>query len=326
MPEQDRQYEPGDLIAGAYRVVRVFGGAGASGMGVVYLVADREAPRPFILKECQAGDRELAERFAREAEIWVGLGIHPNVAQALWVRYLDDRLFVAAEYVDGVEAGRGSLADVIRSEVPPAQIVRWIVQFCSGLSHALARGLIAHRDVKPANLLPNREGTLKIADFGLGKIPHYPAAVLADAQPDRPDGTGLAGTIPYMAPEQFRQDPVDRRCDLYAFGIVLYELCARGAYPCAVPNSSDPTAYAIAHLRGVVRPLQTPFWSLINRCLEGPLRIDGALQKNLQPQPGTSHSNSASHARRLRALDPLIWKSSMSEPSLSARSADRKKL
>src|SRR3989442_11012361 len=108
---QAHEYAPGDLIAGTYRVLRVFGGIGASGMGVVCLVLDRDAPRPFVLKACQAGDPMLASQFVHEAEIWVSLGSHPSVTQALWVRHLDDQLFVAAEYIDGSETGRGSLGD-----------------------------------------------------------------------------------------------------------------------------------------------------------------------------------------------------------------------
>jgi serine/threonine protein kinase len=229
-------------------------------MGIVYLVVDRDAPRPFVLKACQAGDPMLASRFVREAEIWVGLGSHPNITQALWVRDLDDQLFVAAEYVDGSETGRGSLADILGLDVSPRQILRWIVQFCSGLGHALARGLIAHRDVKPANLLLNRKGDLKIADFGLGKL--APNAAQAFAEPSV-GTTGIIGTVQYKAPEQVRQVSTDHRCDIYAFGIVLYQLCSHGAYPYDIANPSQPSTYAIAHIQGTVRPLMSLFWPLI---------------------------------------------------------------
>jgi serine/threonine protein kinase len=258
-----REYGPGDLIAGAYRVRRVFGGAGASGMGVVYLVDEREAPKPLVLKACQMGDPVLIERFAREAEVWVGLGGHPNITRALWVRNLDDRLFVAAEYVDGSETGRGSLADIVGSDVSPSQILGWIVQFCSGLSHALARGLVAHRDVKPANLLLSQAGLLKIADFGLGKV--SPGALASADSPTA--ATGVAGTIPYMSPEQILGSPLDHRCDIYAFGIVLYQICSRGGYPYRIIDPSRPDSYFRAHLRGQVQVLSSPFWQLIDKCL-----------------------------------------------------------
>ncbi|MBI5911401.1 MAG: protein kinase [Betaproteobacteria bacterium] len=247
-----------------YRVLRIFGGAGASGMGVVYLVDERDAPEPFVLKACQGDDPKLTSRFKREAEVWVSIGSHPNVTKALWVRHLDEQLFVAAEYVSGIEAGFGSLANVVGTDVAPRQILRWAIQFCSGLGHALARGLIAHRDVKPANLLLTHQGDLKIADFGLGKS--NPIGAIAT---DRlaVAATGITGTPPYMAPEQIVGAATDCRCDIYAFGIVLYELCSRGTYPYGVIRATNASSFVAAHLHGTVRPLASPFWPVIDKCL-----------------------------------------------------------
>jgi serine/threonine protein kinase len=259
-----RDYAAGDTIAGCYRVLRIFGGAGASGMGVVYLVDECDAPEPFVLKACQGGDATLTSRFKREAEIWVSIGSHPNVTKALWVRHLDEQLFVAAEYINGAENGIGSLADMLAVDVAPRQIIRWAMQFCSGLGHALARGLIAHRDIKPANLLLTREGDLKIADFGLGKnVPSGPSAA-ADLSSVN---TGIAGTPSYMAPEQIVGMATDHRCDIYAFGIVLYQLCSGGAYPYEINLPPDAESFMLGHLRGAVRPLANPFWPVIDRCL-----------------------------------------------------------
>ncbi len=262
---EPRNYSVGDMIAGTYRVVRIFGGAGASGMGVVYLVNEREHPEPFVMKACQRDDPTLASRFKREADIWVRIGSHPNVTKALWVRHLDEQLFVAAEYASGAESGIGSLADVVGKHVNPRQILRWAMQFCSGLSHALSRGLIAHRDVKPANLLLTDQGDLKIADFGLGK--NVPLDTLAINRLGVA-ATGITGTPPYMAPEQIVGAATDCRCDIYAFGIVLYELCSQGAYPYEVIRPITSSTFITAHLRGVVRPLASPLWSLIDRCLK----------------------------------------------------------
>lgn len=261
---QPRDYVVGEMIAGSYRVLRIFGGAGASGMGVVYLVDECDAPEAFVLKACQGGDPTLTSRFKREAEAWVSIGSHPNVTRAFWVRHLDEQLFVAAEYVSGAETGIGSLADVLGVDVAPRQIIRWATQFCSGLSHAVARGLIAHRDVKPANLLLTREGDLKIADFGLGKTVPM-GAVAADRLAVAT--TGITGTLPYMAPEQIQGVATDHRCDIYAFGIVLYELCSRGFYPYEVRLPADTSSFMVAHLRGALRPLANPFWPVIDRCL-----------------------------------------------------------
>jgi serine/threonine protein kinase len=258
-----RNYRIGDVIAGSYRVLRVFGGAGASGMGVVYLVEEPDAPEPFVLKACQTADSRLAAMFKREAEVWVRIGVHPNVTKAFWVRELDGQLFVAAEYVDGVEEGRGSLSAVIGKTVSPSETIRWATQFCSGLEHALVRGLIAHRDIKPANLLLTRRGDLKIADFGLGKV--APSSVSQAKGPMT--ATGVTGTLPYMAPEQVQGAPTDHSADIYAFGIVMYELCSGGAYPYALRAPNEVASYVAAHLRGAVRRLESPFWGLIERSM-----------------------------------------------------------
>lgn len=261
-----RVYAVGDMIAGSYRVLRIFGGAGVSGMGVVYLVDERDAPAPFVLKACQGGDPKLTSRFKREAEVWVSIGSHPSVTKAFWVRFLDQQLFVAAEYVNGVETGNGSLSDVVSVGVAPRQIIRWTMQFCSGLGHALARGLIAHRDIKPANLLLTPEGDLKIADFGLGKTVSV-GALAADRFAAATTTTGITGTLPYMALEQIQGAATDHRCDIYAFGIVLYELCSRGAYPYEISPPVDVSSFIAAHVRGAPRPLASLFWPIIARCL-----------------------------------------------------------
>jgi serine/threonine protein kinase len=259
-----RIYTTGDTIAGTYQVLRVFGGVGASGMGVVYLVREREAPEPFVLKACQEADSQLLARFKREADVWVRIGSHPNVATALWVRDLDGQLFVAAEYVGGAEVGLGSLVDALEIDVPLELVIAWGMQFCSGMGHAIARGLVAHRDIKPANLLLTIRGELKIADFGLGRV------VSVAGQEGVRGGvvsTGIAGTLPYMSPEQITGAATDHRSDIYAFGIVLYQLCSRGTYPYDVGVPADGLAYSAAHTRGKLRPLATPFWPVIAKCL-----------------------------------------------------------
>ena len=92
------QYKPGDRIGGEYKVLRVFGGEKRSGMGVVYLVSDREYPKPIVLKTLQHADSEDAKRrFMSEAAAWIKAGVHANLVQAYWVREIAGQLFVAAE-------------------------------------------------------------------------------------------------------------------------------------------------------------------------------------------------------------------------------------
>ena len=166
------QYKPGDWISGEYHVLEVFGGAGKSGQGVVYLVEEREAPEPFVLKTVQ-GDQDAAgkSRLVREAEVWVSLGFHPYIVPALWVRELDDQLFVAAEFICPDAEGRSTLSHYIADGPLPLPVVcRWAVQFCDGLQYAVEKGLRAHRDIKPDNLMVGSAYELRITDFGLADL------------------------------------------------------------------------------------------------------------------------------------------------------------
>lgn len=165
-------YQLGEWIEGQYRVRRIFGGEGKSGMGVVYLVEGRSSEEPFVLKTFQRSgptDDTLA-RFKREADAWLKLGRHPNIVPCLWVSEFSGQLFVAAEYVAPDLHGRKTLTDHVKSgSISLAQQVSWIAQFCYGMSHAVSQGLEVHRDIKPDNLMVDGLGRLRITDFGLVK-------------------------------------------------------------------------------------------------------------------------------------------------------------
>lgn len=107
----------GDFIAGEYRVRRVFGGEGKSGMGVVYLVEARTPEEPFVLKTFQSGRADLTSiaRFKGEAETWVNIGKHANIVQCHWVREFSGQLFVAAEYICPDDKGRNTLTQHLAS-------------------------------------------------------------------------------------------------------------------------------------------------------------------------------------------------------------------
>jgi serine/threonine protein kinase len=149
--------------------------------------------------------------------------------------------------------GRVSLRDYLVGErLPPNVAAAWSADFCHGLGHAITRGLVAHRDIKPENLLIGASGVLRITDFGI-------------AWTVRPESEGatIAGTPPYMAPEQWCGEEQDIRTDLYAFGVVLYEMCY-GSMPLGGRSAVD---FRDQHLR--VRPdfAAHPFARVMARCL-----------------------------------------------------------
>jgi predicted Ser/Thr protein kinase len=187
---------------------------GQGGMGAVYLARQKALDRLVALKLINAreDDPTFAERFAREAKAMARLS-HPNVVTVYESGVADSLPYLVMEYVDGV-----TLRDAMRTKkLTPAEALKVIPQVCDALEYAHSQGVV-HRDVKPENILLDRSGKVKIADFGLAK--------LAD-----PDGVSLTrthqamGTPHYMAPEQWeRPGEVDHRADIYALGVLLYEL------------------------------------------------------------------------------------------------------
>ncbi len=187
---------------------------GQGGMGAVYLARQRALDRLVALKliNPREDDPTFAERFAREAKAMARLS-HPNVVTVFESGVADGLPYLVMEYVDGV-----TLRDAMRAKkLTPAEALKIIPQVCDALEYAHSQGVV-HRDVKPENILLDKAGRVKIADFGLAK--------LAD-----PDGVSLTrthqamGTPHYMAPEQWeRPGEVDHRADIYALGVLLYEL------------------------------------------------------------------------------------------------------
>lgn len=239
----------GTVVEGRWEVR----GSARGGMGEVVFVFDREIGRMAAVKwphPEQLASAEGRARFLREAEAWIGLGLHPNVCAAYFVHAIDGvpRLFI--EYVDG-----GSLDDWERENRSASLAVRLdlALQLAAGMQHAHTfswqdeagvehRGIV-HRDLKPGNVLVSRAGEVRVTDFGLVGRPGLstltlapragvPAASTAHLSASGTWGTltvgdVLMGTPPYMPPEQWDgAHLVGAQGDIYAFGCILYELVA----------------------------------------------------------------------------------------------------
>ncbi len=166
-----KQYCVGEKLAGEHTVLKVFGGENKSGMGVVYLVHDRDAPWPYILKTYQhKRGSNNEQQFIAEAHAWINAGAHQNIVQAYWVRELDGQTYIAAEYISPDEDGRNTLTHFLDAGLLKIEVVlQWAAQFCYGMDYARANGVLVHRDIKPDNIMIDQNGTLKITDFGLAK-------------------------------------------------------------------------------------------------------------------------------------------------------------
>jgi eukaryotic-like serine/threonine-protein kinase len=212
---------PGDVLA-HYRVVSPLG---SGGMGQVYLAEDVRLGRKLALKVLSPRalrDPERLRRFEREARTISSLN-HPNILTIYDIGDADGVQFIATEYIDGLTLRavlQGGRLDVRRALDIAGQVGQ-------ALAAAHAAGVI-HRDVKPENVMVRADGYVKVLDFGLVKLAG------ADSSPDATARTELVdtkeglvmGSVSYMAPEQARGRDIDARVDLFAFGIVLYEMLA----------------------------------------------------------------------------------------------------
>ena len=211
---------------GAYKIV---GPLGAGGMGEVYRATDTKLDREVavkVLPDVMAHDPERVARFEREAKLLASLS-HPQIAAIYGFEQADEKRFLVLELVEGPTL-EDRLANGPLMVEEALDVAR---QIADALEGAHQKGII-HRDLKPANVKITPEGQVKVLDFGLAKA-------LAEEDPDSDPGTSptitrqftepgvILGTAAYMSPEQARGRTVDKRTDIWSFGVVLYE-CLTG--------------------------------------------------------------------------------------------------
>jgi predicted Ser/Thr protein kinase len=240
---QDRYL--GKLIKGRYKVLKKLG---EGGMGTVYLAEQMSVGRKVALKLLQgnyATDDEFIGRFRREARLAASLN-HRNIVTVYDFDQSDDEsLFIAMEYLDG-----GKLSDVIRRDGPLSigRAARLGLQIAEGLEAAHRAGVI-HRDIKPDNIMVMGEESVeavKLMDFGIARLRDVGAA----SRLTRADV--IMGTPAYMAPEQAEGAEVSEQTDIYALGIVLYEMLS-GSVPF---KASTPSAVLVKQIQEAPVPLR----------------------------------------------------------------------
>ena len=242
---------------GSYRILEEIG---RGGMGVVYAARDQRLGRMVALKALPpefTRDRRRRDRLAREARAAAAF-THESIATIFALEEIDGELFIASEFVPG-QTLRNELA---RGPVPPDRLIPTLIEIASGLSAAHSRNII-HRDLKPENLIRRTDGHIKILDFGLARIEDPDIPTLT-----RLTDTGTApGTPGYMAPEQMGGGAVDGRTDIFAFGVVAWEL-ATGEHPFG-SNPALMLAQMMERRQGTL-PRQLPIPALdaiVRRCL-----------------------------------------------------------
>ena len=215
-------------------------------MGVVWLADDSRLHRKVALKTVKTADADTSEgrqRLMREARAAAALN-HPHIATVHDVLDIDGQVIVVMEYVEGdtlaarMQRGPMSVTEVIE--------ISW--QLADALAAAHAQGVI-HRDLKPSNVVLSPDGRAKVLDFGIARL--VPAGADMSASVPGTIGVGLVGTPGYAAPEQYLSRNVDGRADLYALGVMIYEMITgRRPFP-----GTDAVLLATAVLRDDAPPL-----------------------------------------------------------------------
>jgi len=248
-----------------YQVVRKLG---QGGMGAVYKAIDTNLDRPVALKFLLPDRRTLSlkERFIREAKAASALN-HPNIVTIYEFGSENGLDFIAMEYVEG-----STLQELLeRRQAPRETLLEYARQAAGAIAKAHSAGIV-HRDLKPNNIMVTGDGIVKVLDFGVAK--HDPAA---EQDPDATHTLSLtiagaiAGTPAYMSPEQVKGESVDRRTDVFSFGIILYEI-ACGHRPFKGPNP-QATLHQIATLEpraaaDVDPTVPAKLTRLIEKCLK----------------------------------------------------------
>ena len=274
---------------------------GEGGMGAVYKAEDTRLSRTVALKFVRASladDDDVRLRFFREARAVAALD-HPTICTIFEIGEDSGNAFIAMSFVDGP-----SVATLLREgRLPIEKAVDIAIQVADGLAEAHSKGVV-HRDIKPANILLTRRDVVKIVDFGLASLRGDDRVTLRGA---------ILGTPCYMAPEQWQGFDADPVSDLWALGIVLYEMLA-GAVPFA-PSEGRPVSYRV--LRESPRPLRS-----LRR--DAPSNLERLVERFLAKDRDQRISSAAEGARLLREWSRHIVNSeAITELNLTAPSFAR---
>ena len=268
---------PGEMT-GPYRIIREIG---RGGMGVVYEAEDTRLRRSVALKALPseyATDAVRRERLTREARAAAALS-HPSIATIYALDEIDGALYLVSELV----RGHTLREEIARGPAPVDRLLRTLIDLAAGLAAAHAAGIV-HRDFKPENIVRCPDGRVKILDFGLARI--------AVSEP-RLTRTGLAlGTPGYMPPEQLTGQDVDPRTDVFAFGIVAWEL-ATGTHPFGAT-----TAEMLSHMTDLLEGRAVTTVSAVFP-IPG---LEPVLRRALRRNPAERYASAGSLLEELEAL------------------------
>ena len=249
----------GRLLDGRYEILEVIG---TGGMAVVYKARCHRLNRLVavkILKDDYIQDEEFRRRFRAEGEA-VGMLSHPNIVSVYDVSSSNQADFIVMELIDGITLKQYMEK---RGYLNWKETLHFAIQIAKALEHAHSRGLV-HRDIKPHNVMVLKNGSVKVADFGIARVMAKSNTLTKEA----------LGSVHYISPEQAKGGRVDNRSDIYSLGIVMYEMIA-GRVPY---DGESPVGVAIQHINGgAVKP------SRINPNI--PVRLEQIILKAMALDP-----------------------------------------
>ncbi len=263
---------------------------GAGGMGVVYRARDERLDRDVALKVLppEALSEESARvRLLQEARIASALN-HPHICTIYEVGEADGQTYIAMEYVQG----RPLSAMIPRHGLPLETAMRHATQIADALAHAHDRGVI-HHDLKSSNVVVTPEGRAKVLDFGLARrLRQEELSEATRSQVSVAEGRAIVGTLHYMAPEVLRGESADTHSDLWAFGVVLYEMAA-GARP-----FQGQTGYELSS--AILREPPAPLPERV------PAGLRAIIQRCLAKEPGQRYQRAGEVRAALEAIQSGI--------------------
>lgn len=267
----------GQVFDNRYKVEKIIG---IGGMAVVYKAVDLLMKRVVavkMLKDDIANDAQSVKRFVNESKA-VAMLSHPNIVNIYDVSVKDNVKYIVMEYVEGITLKNYMTRKEILSF---REIMSYTEQILHALEHAHQKGIV-HRDIKPQNIMLLKNGIIKVMDFGIAKLPNAETVTMTDK---------AIGTVYYISPEQVSGKPIDARSDLYALGVLMYEM-ATGKLPF---TADSPVSVALMQVNDAAVPPRD-----VNP--EIPAGLEQIIVKAMEKNPDMRFQNSAMMLRQVSKL------------------------
>lgn len=267
----------GMIFDGRYRIQRIIG---LGGMAVVFEAEDLLMHRTVavkMLKEGVGDDATSVKRFINESKA-VSMLSHPNIVSIYDVSVREDLKYIVMEHIRGI-----TLKNYMsrKGKLPVREAVSFTEQILCALDHAHSKGII-HRDIKPQNIMLLKNGMIKVADFGIAKLPSAETVTVTDK---------AIGTVYYISPEQASGKPIDPRSDLYSVGVMLYEMVTG-----TLPFSADsPVSVALMQIHNTPRPPRA-------LCPELPLGLQQIILRAMEKDLDRRYQSAREMLRHIVAL------------------------